>query len=191
MPILADAPRVDCVKPNDIFWKIVATATKRTVADLKAEFKNRRILGLDPGETTGVCRFEATEVEYEGIYSCDYTFALSQLETKEIGQSYEDLEDLVEGFKPDHIRAEEYRVYGWMADQHSWAVLHTPQWIGAIKVLAHLHSIPISFKLAQQAKAFWNDDNLKACGLYIKGQKHARDALRHTLFYLTFPDKED
>lgn len=175
--------RTDIVRPNDVFWKLLSAASKRPVEELKESLKGRKILALDPGETTGVAILDNT--------TDDLKISLSQVETKDVGQAFLKLQSLVRNVQPDHIRAEEYRVYGWMADQHSWALLHTPQLIGAIKVLSVLQDIPLSFKLAQQAKAFWNDDNLKSCGLYSPGLKHARDAERHLLFYLTFPDKQD
>jgi len=173
--------RIDVVKPNDNFWKILSAARKQPIDQLREELSNRRILAWDPGETTGQARWKFPETHIE----------LLQIETKDIGQAFQDLERQVAIQVPDHIRAEEYRVYNWMADSHSWSLLHTPQLIGAIKVLAALQDIPISFKLAQQAKAFWNDENLKVCGLYSPGQKHARDACRHLLYYLTFPDQQD
>lgn len=181
-----DPMRVDVVRPNATFWKILAKAAQRPEERLKTELAGRSILGLDPGETTGVAIFTADVAD-----TTDFKIRLMQLETKDVGQGYLELEGLVEEERPDHIRAEEYRVYSWKADSHSNQILHTPQLIGAIKVLSLLHGIPLSFKMAQHAKAFWNDDNLKACGLYSPGQKHARDALRHLLFYLTFPDKVD
>jgi hypothetical protein len=82
-------------------------------------------------------------------------------------------------------------VYGHMAESHAWQILHTPQLIGAIKVLAHVNNVPISCKLAQLAKSVWNDNVLKLCGLYSPGLKHGRDASRHLLLYMSHPDRTD
>lgn len=41
-------------------------------------------------------------------------------------------------------------------------------------------------QMAAQAKGFVDDDKLKAWGFWIKGKKHARDAIRHGVYYLLF-----
>lgn len=176
---MTDALRTDVVRPNEVFWKIVSASQKRPIPAIQEEFNCREVMAWDPGETTGQA------VLKNGV------IYLSQIETKDVGQGFLSLQQELSRYNIDHIRAEEYRVYSWLADSHSNQELHTPQLIGAIKVLALQHSIPLSFKMAQHAKAFWNDSNLKASALYSPGMKHARDALRHLLFYLTFPDKAD
>jgi hypothetical protein len=178
--------RVETIRPNDMFWKILSSHTKRTVEDLKAEFAGRTIMALDPGETTGVAVFRSND-NLDGNYQ--YAIDLFQLETKEIGQGYDDILHHTLLFCPDHLRVEEYRVYGHMTDQHAWSVLHTPMLIGAIQVIAHQRGIPISFKMAQMAKQVWNDPVLKASNLYEPGLKHARDASRHLFYYMCYPDK--
>lgn len=45
--------------------------------------------------------------------------------------------------------------------------------------------------MAQQPKGFWTDTKLEMCNMYVRGQRHARDAERHMLFRLCFPDKVD
>lgn len=171
--------RKDYVTPNPMFWAMLSSLRKAPQSELKEHYTTRNIIALDPGETTGFAHWDGAR------------FELMQFETKDVGEAYGLLDDIVTLYKPDHIRAEEYRVYGWMADQHSWSVLHTPQLIGAIKALAYQKGIPLSFKLAQHAKALWNDDNLKRSALYSPGQKHARDALRHACLYMSHPDLQD
>jgi hypothetical protein len=177
--------RVETIRPNDMFWKILSSHTKRTVEDLKKEYLQRRFMALDPGETTGVAIWDANVVGP----TANPSISLFQLETKEIGQGYDDILHHVLLQCPDHLRVEEYRVYGHMTDQHAWSVLHTPMLIGAIQVIAHQRGIPISFKMAQMAKQVWNDPVLKASNLYEPGLKHARDASRHLFYYMCYPDK--
>jgi len=43
--------------------------------------------------------------------------------------------------------------------------------------------------MAQHAKQWWTDEKLKRFGIYPKGLKHGRDALRHLLYYMLFPNK--
>lgn len=143
------------------------------------------ILALDPGETTGVAEFDgANEIR---VY---------QKVTKDLGLSYEWLQDRLEinwdhrneqGF--DHLRYEDYRVYAWKAEDHAWSPVHTIQWIGAIKVAAHVTHTPNSCLMAANVKKFWTDDKLNLFGLNPKGLRHGRDALRHLLYYLLFPTK--
>lgn len=171
--------RIETVSPNETFWQILSGHTKRPIPDLKAEYQARVFMALDPGETTGVAVW------------CGHHAKLFQLETKDVGQAFKELDQQIAEHQPDHLRYEEYRIYNWMADSHSWSVLHTPQLIGAIKVLASLRSLPISCKLAQQPKAVWNDNVLKLCATYEPGLKHARDACRHLFYYMAIPDKVD
>lgn len=173
--------RVDYVTPSQTFWRVLASHRKMQEEALIQHFAGQTIVSLDPGETTGVAVWEGSLERIE----------LFQLETKDIGQSYEMLEEILLHFKPDHLRVEEYRIYNWMADSHSWSVLHTPQLIGAIKVLAHKHQVPLTLKLAQHAKARWNDNVLKTCCLYSAGLHHARDASRHLFYYMSDPTSTD
>lgn len=148
---------------------------------------NTPIIALDPGETTGVA-------EYDG----DVTIRVYQKMTKDIGQSYDWLQEKLSsgwtdspGFsipwKPVHLRYEDYRVYEWKAQDHAWSPVHTIQWIGAIQVASHVSGVPSSCIMASHAKAFWTDAKLDLFNLNPRGLRHGRDALRHLLYYLCFP----
>lgn len=172
----------------------------KILTSVKSTLTSKRILALDPGETTGHARWyphvtedvELNGVVIPGTKTTGIThgrIAVWQRVTKDIGQSYETLAYELEDV--DHLRAEDYKVYGWKADDHKWGSLHTPQWIGAIRVAAHMTQTELSFCMAQQAKVFWTDEKLKMVGLYEPGMKHARDALRHLLYYLCWPNKKE
>jgi len=180
----SDENRVDVLVPEEMFWRVLSAMTKKSVADLKTEALHRTIVAIDPGETTGIAVWNTSSYGKMQI-------KLFQVETKDVGSGFDTLLGGIKTIAPDHIRCEEYRVYNWMADSHSWSVLHTPQLIGAVKVLAHMLNIPLSFKLAQQPKAVFNDSNLKMMGVYSPGLKHARDAERHLLYHMAFPEKTD
>ena len=151
---------------------------------------NEPILALDPGETTGVAEFDG-----------DVTITVYQKETKQIGPSYDWLQEKlsqgclvdpeVNGWWPWHLRYEDYRVYEWKATDHSWSPVHTLRWIGAILVAAHVTGTEHSCCMAAHAKGFWTDDKLKHFGLYPTGLRHGKDALRHLLYYMLFPTKVD
>ncbi len=144
---------------------------------------NETVLALDPGETTGVAEFDG-----------DNKIRVYQKVTKDLGLSYEWLEAKLERFDGllpnpqfNHLRYEDYRVYAWKAEDHAWSPVHTIQWIGAIKVAAHVTQTPNSCLMAANVKKFWTDDKLNMFDLNPKGLKHGRDALRHLLYYLCFP----
>ena len=143
---------------------------------LKREnYSPHKILSLDPGETTGWAVFENGEL-----------LAAGQLDTSAIEQSAAVIQSLIKIHTPAIVVYEDYRVYGWKADAHSWAALHTPQLIGAIKTICSLLSIPTHTQMAQVAKQFCTDTKLKEWGMYQKGLKHARDAIRHGCYFILF-----
>ena len=135
-------------------------------------------LALDPGETTGACRLQSIEGEFY--------FTLEQWKTKDIGESAGLLNYMLEQYSTDHVRMEDYKVYSWKTEDHSWAALHTPQLIGALKAVCYFARVPWSMKMAVDAKTFWTDEKLKMLGIYdpTKGMRHARDAFRHALTFL-------
>lgn len=134
-----------------------------------------RVIGIDPGETTGVCVFlGATLIQWD------------QLKTKEVPTGAATLCNFITCQKPDVVVMEMYRVYSWKAEDHSWHNLHTPRLIGAVEYICHILDIPLIQQTAQQAKGFCTDEKLAAWNLYQPGQKHARDSIRHAVYYLLF-----
>lgn len=158
------------------FWQFAAAMNKGKLdsAALREKYGNRPLLALDPGETTGACIWLPK----------DNSLLIFQLGTPEIEGGWRTVHELLQKLQPEHVRIEDYRVYGHMTDQHSFAGLHTPQLIGAIKAAACDHEIPSSVAMAIHAKTFWTDAKLKMCGLYNRGLKHGRDAQRHVLRYM-------
>ena len=133
------------------------------------------VMALDPGETTGIA-----------IFKDNTLFFANQLNTSNNELSMANLESAINIHKPNIIVYEDYVVYGWKSKSHSWAELHTPKLIGMIEALASIHRIPTYKQLAQQPKSFCTDEKLKSWNMYAKGQKHARDAIRHGTYYLAF-----
>jgi hypothetical protein len=180
--------RVDIVRPNPFFWQVMTTIAKQEKRE-RPSFVNDRLFAMDPGETTGCARLRHIPGNSELGTTADLHIELFQWETKDIGQSFTMLRDYLEEEEITHLRVEDYKVYEWKADDHSWAGLHTAQWIGAIKAAAHVTNTPMSVKMAQHAKKFWTDDLLKQCSLYSAGLHHARDAERHLLYYMAYPNQ--
>ena len=137
-----------------------------------------RVLGLDPGETTGACFFAGSKL-------VDST----QLPTKTPSFGGVVVRNYIQTWGPDVVVMEMYRIYSWKADDHSWQSLHTPRLIGAIEFIcesALKEPVGLVQQTAQQAKGFCTDEKLKAWGVYQEGKPHARDAIRHACYYLLF-----
>ena len=145
---------------------------------------------FDPGETTGYAVFENWTLEDSG-----------QLDSKDIPSCTKSIYDelrhhqhpnaekgLYWGLTARDVRVvmEDYRVYGWKTESHAWENLHTPKLIGGIQTICGLLTIPFYMQMAGQVKTFCTNDKLKEWDMYIKGQQHARDAIRHGCYYLLF-----
>lgn len=140
------------------------------------------IIGIDPGETTGFAVYKPWEQD-----DVSFRLHLQQLETKNVVQGYQALEAAWPTTRLKVVVVcEDYKVYGWKANDHKWASLHTPQFIGGIRIFCHLRGIPIFFQMAGEAKGWSTDEKLKLWSLYEPGLKHARDAERHIINFLFF-----
>lgn len=132
-----------------------------------------RLVALDPGETTGYAEFVSGLLVYhEELKTFDIPTAVGPLEVILIGAPA--------------VVVENYQVYKWRMKQHVGDTLHTPRLIGCIETLCALSGIRPTKQLAQNAKKFVTDEKLKAWDMYVKGKPHARDAIRHGIFYLLF-----
>lgn len=151
------------------------------IPPLKAFVRSPRcVLGFDPGETTGACFFQGTSLLKAG-----------QLKTKVVNQdSLINLTTFFDFIRPDEVVIEDYRVYGWKTEEHAFAGLHTPKLIGMIITICIIRGLPYTLRMAQPAKAFVTDEKLEAWGLYDRGQRHSRDAMRHAIFQMIFPGKD-
>lgn len=134
-----------------------------------------RVAGIDPGETTGICLFEGSILKEWG-----------QVSSTSLPQAASTVCNLLTRWSPAVVVMEDYRVYGWKTDSHSWASLYTPRLIGAVEYICYVQNLKLAKQMAQQAKGFSTDDKLKAWGLWKEGQKHTRDAIRHAVYYLLF-----
>lgn len=140
----------------------------------------RTILAFDPGETTGACFMQGSSL-----------LVAQQLATKEVNdQSFLVLKNFFEVIQPNEVVIEDYRVYGWLTDQHSFAGLHTPKLIGMLVTICIIKGLPFTLRMAQPAKAFVTDEKLEAWNLMDKGRRHSRDAMRHAIFQMIFPTKD-
>lgn len=148
------------------------------------------ILGLDPGGTTGWCRWHRDKDDYNLV---QFDTALADPEKIRLFVKYlrcqyawnDTLDVVCEIF--------EYRQEDSMGRTK---IDYTPAKVeGAVRYIhAYMeHNEPgdskLVFQQANQAKgkgAFWTEDKLRRVGLWKPGEPHAMDALRHVLYYRTF-----
>lgn len=149
------------------------------------------ILAFDPGETTGFCVMEDFKVQLAG--QIDTSPNITML------QAYTNIEDVFDRFIPDdneyegQVAIEDYRVYEWKADSHSWSQVHTIKIVGLIQLITQQAQLKYTMRMAGTAKGFCTDEKLELWDLYkhTKGMKHSRDALRHACYHAIWPKKAE
>lgn len=138
------------------------------------------LLTFDPGHTTGYSVWQCSEDAVNIIDTGQVpTWANEDLQITEVSR-------LFEKYKPNTVVMESYQIYEWKADDHSWSQIPTIQVIGCIKTLCIQLNIPYFSQTAQVAKQFCTDPKLESWGFFVKGKRHARDAIRHGCYYLLF-----
>lgn len=129
-----------------------------------------KLLGLDPGGTTGFSLFVDGDLKHADQFKSTFT----------------DLNAVLNETKPDAIVCESFRLYPWKLDEQSWSSLQTPRFIGAIEHELWQRKIPFLFQTASQGKNFCTNIKLKQWGFYLMNKRHANDATRHVCAYLLF-----
>jgi len=142
-----------------------------------------RILGIDPGGTTGIVVIDVAwdENRYEPTPDA-YRFD-AQIEARwdagsdSVGSQ---MFDLIHDNDPDLIVIEKFII-----TQRTARFSQQPDamWIiGGVRFLADISSIPVHMQPASLAKTTWDNERLKETGWFkVVKQPHARDALRHAL----------
>lgn len=140
----------------------------------------RSLLCIDPGETTGWSHFAFGRLGEQGqLNSLDSpAHGLNELFCgRSNGRTFE---------PPSIIVAEDYRVYAHRLAQHTYSDLFTPRLIGMIESECERSNTPLVKQMAAQAKGFATDEKLREWNMWIKGQKHSRDSIRHGIYFLLF-----
>jgi hypothetical protein len=153
-----------------------------------------RVLGLDPGGTTGWATYTAQ------VIAC----------TKGCKRECRHHEFFEEKWKVGHLGPDEHHgeLYALMEhlDVTNFTVvcesfefrqnrqrdninLMSKEYIGVTKLFGVERKTLVVFQTAGMAKPFVTDDKLKAMGKYTKGYKHANDAMRHLIYYLVNKEK--
>ena len=136
----------------------------------------QRIIGIDPGLTTGICSVGVTD----GELTCIEHLQLDQMDTGHyIEGVYKNWRR--EGDKPI-IVMESFLITAATAknSQAPWSL----EVIGNVRFFCGKGGFTLKFQTPAQAKRLASDEFLKACGLYAKGLPHATDAARHVFTYL-------
>lgn len=133
------------------------------------------LIALDPGQTTGVAVFEDGKLKDQ-----------LQVKTWPLTECINNLKPIFDVHKPKRVVYEAYLVYEWKQEDHVWSQIPTVQVIGCIQTLLILADIPHFTQTAQVAKQFVTDQRLEEWGMWFTGIKHARDAIRHGLYFLLF-----
>lgn len=142
-----------------------------------------RIMGVDPGGTTGIAiidvpwddsRYEASPDTH--LYN---TQIVSSWGTGPESVGWQ-MRDLIENYAPTLIALEKFII-----TQQTVRYTRQPDalWIiGGVRFIADTHLIPVHMQPASLAKTTWDAARLKDTGwAKVVKQKHARDALRHAL----------
>jgi len=161
-------------RANQLFGSMILSCHKQGKG--LPHMLERTIIGIDPGETTGLCVSNPTDQPF--------TIHMAQLPTQDRNTGGDLLFGTIKALaKRIHpiIVCEDYRVYSSKTDAHAWAGLHTAKLIGQIERWAYQEGIPCVYPMAAEAKSWADDANLKRWDLYEAGAKHARDASRHVI----------
>lgn len=110
---------------------------------------------------------------------------------------------LIENEQPDVIVMEDFTLYANKAMQQIGSTMETPQLIGLIKYYCGEHNIELVIQRAVDVKNRWSDKILAFKGIIykdpsgfyrdmnnVKISRHAKDAIRHGMHYITKLIKE-
>lgn len=142
------------------------------------------LLAADPGETTGITVMQRnSDGEVHLIHQ-------EQMSSWPLHENVSRFDYLMSAWRPTFFVHEAYHVYKWRLQEHSFSRVPTIQIIGSMLTIAILRRVPYVEQTAQTGKAFFKDELLKRLDMYIEGQPHARDSLRHGAQWLMFGTKE-
>jgi len=139
-----------------------------------------RLVALDPGGVTGWASKREDEqwlfqqIGPEEHHDLLYRMLTSHLPTVVVCEHFE--------WRPNRHQNAEY------GDRY--VELISREYEGVVKLWGSIFNMPVVIQTAGHAKGFVKDENIKKLGLWQPGQKHAMDALRHALRYITDPKND-
>lgn len=152
----------------------------KTLAESQNGFRGH-IFALDPGERTGWAWMH----DFELIDSGEIQTGTVGLTWSNVTDRYSHIINQVDLQKDEkiHLAVEDYRVYKQKAESHINSNVHTVKVLGLIEFFAWSQQLPIRLRMAEHAKTFVTDERLKRWGFWQRGERHARDAVRHACLY--------
>lgn len=140
-----------------------------------------RLITIDPGETTGYSIWDKAKLTECGqLNTFQVRTSVGWLKEWINEKTYK---DTFYNTKDLYCVIEEYRVYGNKTDDHAQSTMHTSRLIGALECLLMQRGINYHTRMAVFAKKWATDEKLKDWGFYSRGERHARDAVRHGCYF--------
>ena len=160
------------------------------------------IIAIDPSGnfaegkgTTGFCMYSNNQIQH--------TLSISAKDFKCMeaywGHMLTVLFDWIQLFEENvHVVIEDYFLYATKATSQINSRLETPRFIGVLQYALYQAHIPYTLQTASLVKTRWSDDILVHKGILIpykqgfktstgiKVDRHAKDAIRHAIHYITF-----
>lgn len=138
------------------------------------------IVGVDPGETAGVCRIEAWQHAYDNELRTFANSTMWQLNRRRTRKLLESHVDLPPG---STIAAERYTITARTARlTRQPAAL---EFIGVLREICEDRELNFVLQPKSDAAKLGNDTVLKQLGWYIPGWDHANDGARQALLALS------
>jgi hypothetical protein len=134
------------------------------------------IWSFDPGETTGWCHLSVHNGEV-GVFNS------GQADHFQIGNMLYDnpaLKAAVKNAVIETVFVCESYIQRPGKTQAPWSL----ETIGLIRYFANVYGIPFHLQAPSEAKTLITDKVIKKADLWVPGQKHAMDSVRHVLYYL-------
>jgi len=155
------------------------------------------LLAIDPGPHTGVFA-DSRRNGYPGHWAV--TLDLGAEATKAGGWScpHEYLYDWLDSHHDTTtaVILEKFEYQKEKAQTREHLNFDAAEYVGVVKLWCAQRNLDLilqspSTVVSKEGKTFWNDDKLKRVGLWRGMDRHARDAARHYLYYVTFTLKDN
>lgn len=134
------------------------------------------IWAFDPGLLTGWCHISVHDGEV-GVFNSGETDHLG------VGNMLSDnpaLKAAVNRPELEVVFVAERFIMNSKVSPQPWSL----ETIGLIRYFSAIYQIPLVFQAPSEAKNLIKNDVVKRAGLWIPGQGHAVDSVRHALYYL-------
>lgn len=147
-----------------------------------------RLITFDPGETTGYSIWDNAKLTECGQLATHTVQNSVEMLSHWLDDKFSILHDEVDvdiytGRAIAKVVIEEYRVYSQKTDDHAQSTMHTSRLIGCLETLLTLRKMPYEMVGAGLAKRVATDEKLKDWGFWQRGERHARDAIRHGVYF--------